>query len=327
MPHSSLPLRRQRRLRGAARLAAVATIALGCVGLLGWQLDVTLLSSVVAGGSRMVPNTAVSLVLSGAALLLLAPEEPARWRCRLGRALALVVLAVGVATLAEYGFSLDLGVDRLLPFRAYRATRLEGLPSRSAPPTALALVLASASLIALGGRSRRLSRVQELGAMAAAFIGGLSLLAHGYGAASLYRLSTDPAAGMALHTALALTLLGVGLLCARPERGVVALITSDASGGFAARRLLPAALGFPCCSGSWCSWPIGQGCSMGLPRRSRCWWPPRRPSREGSWWLSLGPSTGPPSRNGGSKTSCSACNRNKPACLPSSNRRVTASWR
>ncbi len=46
--------------------------------------------------------------------------------------------------------------------------------------------------------------------------------------------------GIAWPTALALLLLGVGLLCARPAEGLMAQVTADDPGGISLRRLLPA---------------------------------------------------------------------------------------
>src|SRR5207247_906276 len=45
--------------------------------------------------------------------------------------------------------------------------------------------------------------------------------------------------------AIAFLVLGVGSFCARPDRGVVSVITSDDAGGVLARRLLPAAILIP----------------------------------------------------------------------------------
>jgi hypothetical protein len=50
---------------------------------------------------------------------------------------------------------------------------------------------------------------------------------------------------MALHTAAAFLLLSVGLLAARPDKGVMALLTAEGHGGAVARRLLPAAILVP----------------------------------------------------------------------------------
>ncbi|MES2788689.1 MAG: response regulator, partial [Planctomycetota bacterium] len=69
--------------------------------------------------------------------------------------------------------------------------------------------------------------------------------------ARLYWSSTSSLIGvqayipMALNTAFTLELLSVGVLCARPDRGSMAVICSGHSGGVMARRLIPAAVLLP----------------------------------------------------------------------------------
>jgi PAS domain S-box-containing protein len=50
---------------------------------------------------------------------------------------------------------------------------------------------------------------------------------------------------MAVPTAAGFVLAGAAVLCARPDQGMMAIVTSRTAGGVVARRLLPAALGLP----------------------------------------------------------------------------------
>jgi hypothetical protein len=50
---------------------------------------------------------------------------------------------------------------------------------------------------------------------------------------------------LALPTAASLFVLGVGILCARPDHGFVSVIVSDHAGGVLARRMLPVAILVP----------------------------------------------------------------------------------
>ena len=53
---------------------------------------------------------------------------------------------------------------------------------------------------------------------------------------------------MTLGTALSFVALGLGILFAEPERGVMATVVSDSAGGVMARRLYPAAILSRSCS-------------------------------------------------------------------------------
>jgi hypothetical protein len=71
----------------------------------------------------------------------------------------------------------------------------------------------------------------------------VALIADGYGFVSLFEiLHRRP---LAFHTVLLLLALSFGMLIARPEKGLMALATSNSIGGVMVRRLLPAAVGIP----------------------------------------------------------------------------------
>jgi signal transduction histidine kinase len=76
-----------------------------------------------------------------------------------------------------------------------------------------------------------------------AVVAHLALLGYLYGVPDLYAIK--PFNSVALHTAVALGVLGLGIILARPQRGIVRVVSSDSPGGMLARRLLPAAVAAP----------------------------------------------------------------------------------
>ena len=70
-----------------------------------------------------------------------------------------------------------------------------------------------------------------------------SLLGYVYGVGALYGLASY--IPMALPTAVAFLVLSLGVLLARPARGLTAVVSTDGPGGVLARRLLPAAILVP----------------------------------------------------------------------------------
>ena len=71
----------------------------------------------------------------------------------------------------------------------------------------------------------------------------ISLLGYAYSAEGMYGLGELQR--MALPTAASLFVLGIGILCARPDGGFVSVIVSDHAGGVLARRMLPVAILVP----------------------------------------------------------------------------------
>ncbi|MEK6245519.1 MAG: ATP-binding protein [Pseudomonadota bacterium] len=194
------------------RLAAVLTAAIGVIVFAGWVFGLPLLKSVLPGVVEMKANTAVGLVLAGYALFFLG-DRPSLPLQRLAQALALAVGALGLATLGEYLFGWQLGIDELL-FRdtagAYNVIR-----GRMSPYSAVAFASIGLALTALPRPSLR--PLVWSAAIVMTAIGALSFLGYLWNASELITDRLLPP--VAVNTAVAFILLGAGTLLAtrRPE--------------------------------------------------------------------------------------------------------------
>jgi PAS domain S-box-containing protein len=230
-----------RRFAHYARAAGAAATVTGSLVLLGWLFDVSLFKSVLPGKIAMKPNTAVCLVLLGAALLLLvlAPSQHVvrATRRRVAVACATMAAVTGLVTLFEYGFGVDLGIDRLF----FRGSLLaKGDPGRMAASTALGFVLLGCSLLLLDARHKLGRLCSELFALVNLVIGLVALLGYFYGIESLYGVFAYTP--IAVHTAFLLAVLSLGVLVSRPASGLASVITSERGGGVMARRIMPLAV-------------------------------------------------------------------------------------
>src|SRR5689334_17132857 len=101
-----------------AAAAGYASVAVGLLVLVGWALGIETLKSVLPNAMTMKPNTAVSLVALGLALVaatvMKAPYVPSPRRVLLTRLFALVPLTIGGLTLFQYATNLNIGIDQLL---------------------------------------------------------------------------------------------------------------------------------------------------------------------------------------------------------------------
>src|SRR5947199_6096070 len=102
----------KRLVKWSSRVAAISgalPAALGLPALIGWHTHTLTLIQVHPAFAAMVYDTALGLFLCGAAILWLALQ-----RRRLALVGGLYGLGVGLLTLSEYIFNIDLGIDRLL---------------------------------------------------------------------------------------------------------------------------------------------------------------------------------------------------------------------
>lgn len=237
--HTSLILR----LRACSRAASGVAVLLGAsVELLGWGLGLVRLKSVSPNLPQMVSNTALLFIAAGAALALLGEEGGGSWRRRTGQACALVVTLIGALTLSECLMGWDLGIDHLVANLLLGAQKA-GIPNRPSPNTALDFTLLGLAILAIDVESRRGQRPAEFLALAAGAIALLAFVGYTHSVTLLY--GPSPSFGMAVHTALGCLVLSVGVLCARPDRGLMAHLTLDSAGSAMARRLVGAVIGVP----------------------------------------------------------------------------------
>jgi two-component system, sensor histidine kinase and response regulator len=225
-------------------VASLLAILVGCLVLVGWTLDVGVLERVLPGLVAMNPVSAVGFVLAGVSAWLL-QEERAGGRVRwIARGCALVVAVVGLLGLLQVLIGWEFGIDQLLFAQKLEAEAAStGFPNRMAPNTALNFFLLGGALFFLDSRTRGRRWPAQYLALAVVGISVPALVGYLYGVTYLNGVASY--IPMALHTALTFVVLSVGLLSARPRRGLMAVVTSRNLGGVVARRLLPAAILVP----------------------------------------------------------------------------------
>ena len=240
--------------RSFSAFASLAGGSIGLLVLLGWAIGSSAFTSFHRTLVAMNPLTALSFVLAGGSLWLLVRPEAA-WRHRLSsyglaRVCGLVVAGLGFLRFSELVFGWHVGVDQIL-FASQLEAAPAGWPNRMAPNTAVAFLFLGSGLFLLDVETRRKNRPAEFLALGAGLLALMALVGYAYGVTEFYGLSVF--IPMALNTAAAFFLLSLGLLCARPDRGLMVLATSDGVGGMVARRLLPAAVAVPFLLG-WVRW-------------------------------------------------------------------------
>jgi len=190
-------------LVAAASGASVA--ALGGLVVAGWLTVAVALIQVLPGFPPMQYNTALGFMICGAALLSAALDLR-----RPTALLGLLAGLIGSATLIQFLFGSDLGIDQLL-VETYILTGVSD-PGRMGPNSALALTLVGAGLLSLAWRP-----VYRYWHVCPALLGSV-VIALGTAALVGYAGSVPGAYGwshfnpMAVHTAIGFTLLGGGIV-------------------------------------------------------------------------------------------------------------------
>jgi signal transduction histidine kinase/CheY-like chemotaxis protein len=224
------------------RGTSIAGMLVGFVVLVGWLLHIEFLTGIAPGYAPMKPNSALCFLLSGCSLWLLHIRCLDAKRRLAARIFAALVALVGALTLCEHWLGWNLGFGQFLFNHTLIATGVDH-PGRFSQATAIGFFLIGSSLFFVGRKFSRNSEPSQWLALATIVVGAIGQFGYVFGAQSLYQFPAY--ATMALPTAVALTLLGVGALLVRPDRGLMAVMTSEHSGGALARLILPLAVAVP----------------------------------------------------------------------------------
>lgn len=229
-----------RRAASLGRVLCSIGAAVGAVGLLGWIMGVSYLTTLVPGQPQMRANTALSLLLLGVAGSLSHHETVPRAVRVLASTTALIALAIGIGTMVEYGTGRDLGIDQLL-FKSGP----EPYPGRPSPPTAVAVALLAGASLFFNHRRRARARPSEWMILCAGLLGFAAIVGAAFGAGPFYRMRSAPVIGVAVPTAVSLLLISAGMFLERPAGGIAKLATSPAPGGTLLRRLVLPGIALP----------------------------------------------------------------------------------
>ena len=233
--HNAVSARLKQRCLNLSRSLAVLAAVLPLLTAIGWYVDIPVLRSVHPALPAMQPNTALALMLAAIATPFVGDHRRSSRRCSIPAVVGLVISLIGLITLAEYVFSVDLWIDRLFPTDAMAAGLGAGRPS---PQTAVNFALLGAGMILhdVRGLPIRLGQACVLAVSANAIV---ALTGYIFDVSHFYGFPTfESAIGMAVHTAAAFVVLAIALLCSRPDDGMMSLMTSSTRSGTMARQIL-----------------------------------------------------------------------------------------
>ncbi len=215
-------------------VCGLLAITVAAAVLIGWTLGIEALKRLIPSFVAMNPATAVCLLFGGVSLAV--HDRPA------SRLAAVIVITVSGLKLAQLAFGAGNGIDSIL-FATVLSSGPNAPPNRMAPNTALALFVLGLALLATSIRGRHTTQVAQALAAVVAVIALFALIGYVLGLAPLY--GVEQYVPMALHTALSLIILVVGVFSAHPEAGLMRILRDGGPAGSMSRTVLPLAVLVP----------------------------------------------------------------------------------
>src|SRR5580704_17248675 len=146
--------RRLGRLRLYSNASSIVALIAGCLVLCGWVFHIESLKSAFLRSGTIDLNTSLGLMFLGMSLWLLLPDPPRRSRHYWGLCLAALVACLGMITVMESVFGLNLRIDQLI-FQQDADAIATSHPGRMSPGTATTFLALGLALLLLDGETRR----------------------------------------------------------------------------------------------------------------------------------------------------------------------------
>ena len=222
--------------RTTVRWSALITGAIGGLVLIGWVIDNPYLKAFHPSLVSMKVNTALCFLFAGVAVWLKQFADADRWSNVISRTCAVVVTGVAGATLLQYIFGFDFGIDQLIIRESVGAVGTSNL-GRMAPATAFLFFILGATITLQPGRIG--SNLAQFTAPFALVVSLLSIVGYAYDVTSLRGIPGYTV--IALHTALAFVVLSTGVVASSPQCRLMIMLTRSATGARLLYRTLPIA--------------------------------------------------------------------------------------
>src|SRR5580704_10159595 len=211
------------------RIAGIAVLATGLLALVCWRFDWAAPLRAVPGLQNIKANSALGFIFAAAGLWLCRrPQRPGtvRWA---GRACALMVIGIGAVSLCNLIFGWFAGYDEWL---------LHGLDSVPLPGkisylTALNFFLIGLGLLLMDCGPKRKSLTGQFFTLSVILVCLLAVIGHFTHLGVFYGETTVlPGTHLGRMLTACFLVLGAGILCARPEGGLMRVLMSRTDGGF-----------------------------------------------------------------------------------------------
>jgi signal transduction histidine kinase len=221
-------------------MAGAVVAIMGALVLVGWALNFPLITEPSPQGAvPMIPLTALCFALAGGSLTMAVRPNRTATTEAVQQTLAALVATIAVLSFYEYFRGGTSEFDLLLFGDRLRGASVSA-PGRIPINTAACLLLFALALLSIPHDQRKRDFRAQMFATPGLFIALVAIVGYVFDVRGMYTLSQS--SGMALTTAIAHLILGVGIVFAERDRGVAALLMDEGAAGVLTRRLLPAAL-------------------------------------------------------------------------------------
>lgn len=227
------------KLESISEYLSILISIIGIIIVIGWIFNFEALKSFLPFFKPISPISALFFVLIGISLFLLQNKRVNTINIQITRILMSIVALISILILIEYIFDVNLGVNRILLDYPLENINIAIMAFNSA----LNFLLTSIALLILDKHVNKNKYPAQYIMLVVALITIFAVTGFIYGASQLYKLYFYTP--ISLYTTLLFVLVIPTILFARPNKGLMRVLTSERLGSAFARRILPLIIIFP----------------------------------------------------------------------------------
>lgn len=211
----------------------------GFIIIIGWIFDIEILKTFLPFFKPISPISALFFVLIGTSLFLLQNKRLNTSNIRTARLLLVIIALISFLIIIEYIFNVNLGVNRALI--NYRLERID--LAIMAFNSALNFLFTAIALFMLDKRVNKNKYPSQYLMLVVALITLFAIAGYIYGASEFYKLYFYTS--ISFYSTILFVLVVLATFFARPNKGLMRILTSERLGSAFARRILPLIIIFP----------------------------------------------------------------------------------
>jgi signal transduction histidine kinase len=212
---------------------AILVLVLSILAIIGWKLDILFLKGIEPWGPVISPTASLCFFLAGLSLLLSGKEINFPTKKKLVRIFAALFFLAGLFQMFEYflgfGAAPRIEIIRFIFGSAAAATPMS-------PAGAVSFILLGAAIFFIDAETKISKWLTQILSIGFGLIAFFALLGHVYNVPILYAVASLK--GMSLQTTISFFVCFLAIFCARPERGLMKIVSDIGISGYITRRLL-----------------------------------------------------------------------------------------
>ena len=221
-----------------SEFTSILVFLVGALVLIGWKFKIAALTVTSSNVEMMTPNTAVGLLFLGVSLFMLQEKRSKKWMRYLGKSCALIVITLGTLSFIEYLIGKNLFIDTILFNQIYGVGQITAYSGRVTIGSALVFILLGLSLLFIRTETKHRVCPSQIFAFLAGAVSVVVIVGHLHNIQSFFLIARTSSA-MTIYVAVVFFMTQIGVLLARPDRGLVKVIVTNGFVGRFARIILP----------------------------------------------------------------------------------------